>query len=271
VACAVAAGAVITSFIFLGPGEAGAKAAWFSGAGAFSAVGVAMWQTLKIQRRAKQDADEAFMQLRNQLAAAEQRSARELALTQTLHRAEMKAQRELARAELAAQRERAGAELAAQRERARAERLHHLALQQKQAMIEVSRAVSAPAQMLATLWNQAASILRIEDPDEREQAIRPIFEQIGQVVSDFSVEFTNARLLVDDDRLDEALVRVNAAVELAIQVAEEVHDAVVEGRAPHPNPILPVQQLMHARAAEARHLAWGLLRTGLNDGAAAAE
>jgi len=52
---------------------------------------------------------------------------------------------------------------------------------------------------------------------------------------------------------------------MAIRVAEDVHDAVAEGRAPQPNPIAPIQRLMHTRAAEARRLAWDLLRTGLDD------
>ncbi len=50
---------------------------------------------------------------------------------------------------------------------------------QKQAMIEVSRGVNAHTQMLATLWNQGASILRIEDHAERERAMNPIFERIS--------------------------------------------------------------------------------------------
>ena len=37
-----------------------------------------------------------------------------------------------------------------------------------------------------------------------------------------------------------ALNQVNEAALMAIRVAEEVHDVVVEGRAPEPNPIAPV-------------------------------
>ncbi len=33
----------------------------------------------------------------------------------------------------------------------------------------------------------------------------PIFEQIGQVVNDFSVELANAHQIVEDDRLNQAL------------------------------------------------------------------
>jgi hypothetical protein len=243
-ACGVAVGLVLVWFIFLSRWEIGSKAEWFSGAGVFGAVAVAMWQTLNIQRQAKQDAADAAERLRKELAAAEERSTRELALTQTLHRVEMDAQRELARVE----------------------RVHLLDQQQKQAMIEVSRAVSAHTQSLATLWNEGAHILRIEDRDEREQAMNPVFEQTAQVVSDFSVELVNAHLFIEDDRLHQALNRVNEAALMAIRVAEDVHVAVVEGCAPHPNPIPPVQRLMHRRAAEARRLAWELLRTGLDDG-----
>ena len=82
---------------------------------------------------------------------------------------------------------------------------------QKQALVEVSRTVNGHTQLLATLWNEAASILRIEDRDERELAMNPIFEQISQVVNDFSVEVGNAHLLVEDDRLHRALDRVNEA------------------------------------------------------------
>ena len=241
-ACGFAVGSAVGWLMFLSRAEIGSKAEWFSGTGAFCAVAVALWQTLNIQRQAKQDAAEAAERLRTELAAADERFGRELALTQRLHRAEMESQRELARIQ----------------------RLQLLEHQQKQAMIGVSRAVSAHTQMLATLWNQGASILRIEDPDERERAMNPIFEQIGQVVNDFSVELGNAHLLVEDDRLHEALNRVNAAALMAIRVAEDVHIGVVEGSAPQPNPIPPVQRLMHERAAEARHLAWELLRTGLD-------
>jgi flagellar motor switch/type III secretory pathway protein FliN len=252
--CGVAGGLAIAWFIFLSPGEVGSKAEWFFGAVVFVSVLVGMWQIINIQRQARQDAAEAAERLRQQLAAAEERSARELAQTQTLHRAEMETQQKLHRAEMQAQ-----------SELARVERIHLLNQLQKQAMIEVSRAVGAHTQMLATVWNQGASILRIEDRDAREEAMKPIFEQISQVVNDFSVELGNAHLFIEDDRLHHTLNQVNEAAVMAIRVAEEVHDAVVEGRAPQPNPIPPVQRLMHARASEARRLAWDLLRIGLDD------
>jgi hypothetical protein len=254
-AWAVGAGLVIIWMLAFSGWAAGSKADWFLGASAFSAVMVAMWQTLTIQRQAKQDAAEAAERLRKELAAAEARSAQELEHTRQLHLAE----RERYLAEL----ERCRVEMEAHRELARVHHTHLLAQQQKQATIDVSRAVSAHAHMLAALWNEGANILRIEDRDEREQAMNPIFEQIGQVVNDFSVEIANAHLLVEDDRMHAALDRVNDAVLMAIGVAEDVHVAVVEGRTPDPNPIPPVQLLMNKRAAEARHLAWDLLRAGL--------
>jgi hypothetical protein len=163
------------------------------------------------------------------------------------------------------------AEMEAQRELARVERVHLVNQLQKQAMIEVSRAVNAHTQMLATLWNQGAGILRIEDRDEREHSMNPVFEQISQVVNDFSVEVSNAHLVIEDDGLHRALDRVNEAALMAIRVAADVYDAVVEGREPEPNPIPAAQRLMHTRAAEARRLAWDLVRTGLDDTRAATE
>jgi hypothetical protein len=250
----------IAWFILLSPGPMGSKAEWFFGAAVLCVVMASMWQIVGIQRRVRQDAADAADRLRNELAAAEERSARELALTQTLHRAEIEALQKLHRAEMDAQRQLAGIE-----------RIHQRNQLQKQAMIEVSRAVNEHTQMLARLWNQGASILRIEDRDERELAMNPIFERISQVVNDFSAEFTNAHLLIEDDRLHHALNRVNEAALMAVRVAEDVHVAVVDGRTPQFNTIQPVQRLMHTRAAEARHLAWDLLRNGLADGGARAE
>jgi hypothetical protein len=244
----------IAWFVFFSRGEIGSKADWFFGAVVFCVVLVTMWQTLRIQRQANQNAAEAAERHRMQLAAAEEHAARELALIQTLHRVEIEAKEKLHRAEVEAQ-----------RELARVERIHLVNQLQKQALIDVSRAVNGHTQLLATLWNQAASILTIEDRDERQLAMNPIFEQISQVVNDFSVEVSNAHLLVDDDRLHRALNRVNEAVLMGIRVAEDVHDAVVDGNAPQANPVPSVQRLMQSRAAEARHLAWVLLRAGLDE------
>ncbi len=256
-ACGAAGGLAIAWFILLGPGESGSKADWFFGAVVFCVVMVALWQTVNIQREANQKAAKAAERLSIELAAAEHRSARELARTRELHKAEMEGQQKSHRAEMDAQ-----------RELARLERSHLVNQLQRQAMIEVSRAVSAHTQMLATLWNRAASILHSKERDEREQAMLPIFEQIGHVVHDFSVELGNAHLLVEDDGLHQALNHVNEAVLMAIRVAQEVCDDVVEGRSPEPNPIPAVQRVMHERAAEARRLAWNLLRTGLDESAA---
>jgi hypothetical protein len=90
-------------------------------------------------------------------------------------------------------------------------------------------------------------------------------------VNDFSVEVSNAHLLVDDDRLHRALDHVNEAALMAIRVAEDVYDAVVQGHEPGSNPIPDVQRLMQTRAAEARHLAWELLRAALDEGRARKE
>ena len=272
--CGAAGGLAIAWFILLAPGETGSKSDWFFGAAVLCAVLVVMWQTANAQRQANAKAAAAGDRLRRELAAAEkrmareramaeerwererasaeERSSREMALTQKLHTAELENERTAHRAELDAQRQHAALE-----------RTHLLNQLQKQAVIEVSRAVSLHTQMLATLWNRGAGILTSKDRDEREQAMLPIFEQIGQVVNDFSVELANAHQIVDDTRLNQALEGVNEAVLMGIQVAQDVCDDIVEGRATEPNPIPAVQRLMYEKAAEARRLAWDLLRTGL--------
>jgi hypothetical protein len=263
--CGAAGGLAIAWFILLGPGEAGSKADWFFGAAVFCAVLVTMWQTVNVQRQANQRAAEAEERLRIELAAAEQRlalersaveerAARELALTQKLHKAELESQQKSH-----------GAEMAAHMQQAGLERKHLLNQLQKQAVIEVSRAVSLHTQMLATLWNRGAGILGSTDRDERERAMLPIFEQIGQVVNDFSVELANAHQIVDDTRLNQALEGVNEAVLMGIRVAQDVCDDIVDGRATEPNPIPSAQRVMYEKAADARRLAWDLLRTGLDD------
>jgi hypothetical protein len=252
-ACGAAGFLAIAWFIFLGRGEVGSKADWFFGAVVLCVVLVTMWQTLTVQRQANQHAAAAAERLRNELVAAEERTAREIAMAQALHRVEMEAREKVFRAEVEAQ-----------RELARIERMHLLNQLQKQAMVEVSRAVNGHTQMLATLWNEGARILRIEDRDEREQAMNPIFEQISRVVNDFSVEVSNANVLIEDDRLHRALNQVNEAAVMAIRVAEDVHDAVVDGRTPKADSLRTVQRIMQTRAAEARSLAWELLRNGLD-------
>ncbi|MGV0741405.1 hypothetical protein [Mycolicibacterium sp. XJ870] len=252
--CGVVGSMAIAWFIFLSPGELGNKSEWFFGAVVFVVVMVTMWQTLTIGRQARQDAAEAAERLRKELAAADERSALELALTQKWHRAQMESQQKLHRAELAAQ-----------QELARIERGHLLEQLQKQAMIEVSRSVGAHTRMLATLWSEGARSLHIDDRDEREKAMNAIFGQISHVVNDVSVELDNAHLLSQDDRLHHALDRINEAVLMAIQVAQELHADVIDGRAPESNPIPAVQRLLQERSAEARRLAWSLLRTGLDD------
>lgn len=250
----------IVCFLLFSPGQSGSKAEWFFGAVIFVVVMVTMWLTLTIQRQAKYDIARADERLRRELAAADERSALELALTQKWHRAQMESQQKLH-----------AAELVAQQELARIERNNLLEQLQKQAMIEVSRAVGAHTRMLATLWTECATQLRNPDRDERESAMNALFEQISQVVHDVSVELDNAHLVSQDDRLQDALNRVNDAVLMAIQVAEDLHADAVEGRTPETNPVPAVQRLLHERATAARRLAWSLLRTGLEDSTQNAE
>ncbi|OBI58122.1 hypothetical protein [Mycolicibacterium fortuitum] len=250
----------IVGYLVFGPGASGSKAEWFFGAVVLVAMMLTMWLTLTIQRQSKNDVARADERLRRELAAADERSALELALTQKWHRAQMESQQRLHHAELAAQ-----------QQLARIERNNLLEQLQKQAMIEVSRAVGAHTRMLATLWTECATQLRNPDRGERETAMNAIFEQISQVVNDVSVELDNAHLLTQDDRLQDALNRVNDTVLMAIQVAEDLHADVVEGRTPETNPIPAVQRLLHERATAARRLAWSLLRTGLEDSTHGAE
>jgi hypothetical protein len=240
--CGAVGGLAIAWFILGAPGEVGPKADWFFGAAVFCAVLVILWQTVNIQRQANQRA-----------ALAEERLRTELASTQKLHKAELESQQKSHRAELAAH-----------HQQAEVERTHLRNQLQKQAVIEVSRAVSLHTQMLATLWNRGAGVLGSQDRAEREEAMLPIFEQIGQVVNDFSVELANAHQIVDDTRLNRALEGVNEAVLMGIRVAQDVCDDIVDGRTTQPNPIPSVQRTMYEKAAEARRLAWDLLRTGLD-------
>jgi hypothetical protein len=265
-ACGVVAGLAIAWFILLAPGQAGPKSEWFFGAVVLGAVLALMWLTVTDRRHADRRAAETVDRLREEmaadraraaadLAAVEDRLARELAHAAKLHEAELQNQRTIHRAEMDAARSQASIE-----------RTHLRNQLQKQAVIEVSRAVGVHTQMLATLWNRGAAILDgSAGRDEREQAMRPIFEQIGQVVKDFSVDLASAHEVVDDDRLSGALAGVNEAVLMGIEVAREVCDSVVEGVAPQPSSIASVQRVMQERAAQARRLAWDLVRTGLED------
>jgi hypothetical protein len=81
-ACGVAGTLAIVWFIIFSRGEIGSKAEWFFGAVVFCVVMVTMWQTLNIQRQANQHAAEAAERLCTELVAAEERAARELAMTQ---------------------------------------------------------------------------------------------------------------------------------------------------------------------------------------------
>src|SRR5206468_1653246 len=85
-ACGLAGATAITWFVF-----STAKADWFFGAVVCCAVLVSMWQTVTIGRQANHHAAEAADRLRTELVVAEQRAARELAMTQALHRVEMEA------------------------------------------------------------------------------------------------------------------------------------------------------------------------------------
>jgi hypothetical protein len=75
--------------------------------------------------------------------------------------------------------------------------------------------------------------------------MNPIFEQISQVVKEFSIELDNALMLIEGDRLHHAMNRVNEPALMAIRVAEDMHVAVVDGHTLEPNPI-PARTAVHA-------------------------
>lgn len=261
--CGVAGALAVAWFIVLGPGERGSKANWFFGAAVLCVAMVAMWQTVTVQRQANRRAAEIAEQLRLELAAAETRLGREQALAEQRAAREREFARELHKAEMKSRQVSHRAEMDAYRRQAESERRHLLNQLQRQAVTEVSRVVTLHTGMLATLWQRGATILHNTDRAEREQAMLPIFEQIGQVVNDFSVELANAYQIVDDVQLTQALEGVNEAVLMGIRVAQDICDAVVQGRTTEPNPVPSTQRLIRERAAEARRLAWDLLRTGL--------
>jgi hypothetical protein len=93
--------------------------------------------------------------------------------------------------------------------------------------------------------------------------MNPIFEQISRRER-LSVEVSNAHLLIEDDRLASRADRVNEAVPMG-----SGSGGCTRRRGPKertaPQSVPPVQRLMQSRAAEARQLAWSLLRAGLDE------
>jgi hypothetical protein len=231
-ACGAAGALAIAWFILLSPGETGSKADWFFGAVVFVVAVVAVWQTVNVQRQADRRVAEAAERLRIELAAAEKRSARELELTQRLHEAHWNSARLRWRADSSpprgdGRRATAGSSRPQPPGQPAAEAGRHGGV----------AGGRRKHQMLATLWNRGASILHSGDREEREQSMLPIFEQIGQVVNDFSSNLPTPTRSSRTSVLNQALEGVNEAVLMAIRVAQEVCDDVVAGRAPETNPI----------------------------------
>ena len=174
--CGAVGGLAIAWFILLAPGDMGSKSDWFFGAVVLGAVLVLMWQTVNVQRQANRRAAEAADRMRHEVGAAERRLRAERAAADERLARELTQCRKLHEAELASQQKAHRAELDAHRSQASVERTHLRNQLQKQAVIEVSRAVSLHTQMLATLWNRGAGILSSADREERQQAMAPIFE-----------------------------------------------------------------------------------------------
>ena len=143
-ATGVAGSVAIVWFIFVSRGEIGSKADWFFGAVVFCVVMVTMWQTLNIQRQANQNAAHAEERHRMELASAEEHAAR--------------------------------AEIGSAARAGPMSSAFIWLISCKQAHRGVAH-VNGHTQLLATLWNQAASILSIDDLDEQELAMNPIFSR----------------------------------------------------------------------------------------------
>jgi hypothetical protein len=252
VVCFVLSAFLLAAALWIVRWDVGSKAEWFSGAGAFAAVAVALWQTRNLQRQAQDDIREAHERLRNELAAAEERSSREL------EAAEQRSARELQNA-----RELHQVELNAQRELARVQRVHLREQEFKLALIRVSKAINAYTHELATLTEQGSRAVDLREKQDREDALLAVSEKLGTLLVDVSLEIQGAHMLTRNDDLHGALDDVNAAMMFGPQAEVAFRNAVIaQGRLPQPNPIPFAQKRMQEVIGNARRLAGELLDTG---------
>lgn len=219
--------------------------------GTLCAVIVALWQSTVVRRQTQAEGIDAAKRLQNELAAANERTGREVAA------AEERSRRELEAAEA-----RHRAEIENQQQLARIQRVHLSEQQQKQALIEISRAVNAHTHMLATLWVEGAKILKLEERADRQLAFHTVSEQLGRCVHNSALEIENARMLVEDERLIEAIEGIRDATEKAVFVGDLVRISVTEGTPPPASLIPDAQALLQQASAQARELAVEILRTG---------
>lgn len=221
--------------------DMGPKAEWFSGFATVAAVGVALWQTLSIQRQAKADAADAAKRLQDEIDAAEQRSTRELENARELHRVELEAQREIARVQ----------------------RVHLREQEFKLALIRVSRAVNDYTHELATLVEQGRRVAKLTEKAEREDALLSLSKQLGSLAKDIQLEVSGARMFTRSDQLQEALNGVLAAVMHGPEAEIGFRQGVINrGQMPAPIAIFRAMEMMQQAVGAARQLAGDLLATG---------
>lgn len=169
------------------------------GVASFGAVAVALWQSVVIRQQAKADAAEAAKRFGDELKAAKDRTIQEV------QAAEQRTQKELDAAN-----ERHGIEMEQQREIARIQRIHLREQEFKLALIRVSRAATAYTHELATLVETGSRVVAMSQRQERADALRPVSKRLGALMDDLSVEIAGAHMLTNNDRLHDALDRVNA-------------------------------------------------------------
>ncbi|MBL1079473.1 hypothetical protein JK358_34215 [Nocardia sp. 2] len=238
----VAAIATLATFLVRSRWEVGSKAEWVAGLGALSAVVVALWQTIRIQKQAAEDAQEAATRLRQELDAATDRMNTQLQQTRELHAAELDSARALARVQ----------------------RIHLWEQEQKQAITQVVRAMHQFSDTVPELWQMAVDISALPTREERGRAFRPIDKKIGQAAKKFSIEADMAALIIDDPQVLDTLRDLGLALESTVVQTLAVREKVEAGQTPNIPQLMAQQEAMFRAATSALHTASIRLRTGLD-------
>ncbi|BBY74337.1 hypothetical protein MPRF_12360 [Mycolicibacterium parafortuitum] len=232
--------------------EIGSKAEWFSGVASFGAVAVALWQSVVIRQQAKADAAEAAKRFGDELKAAKDRTIQEV------QAAEQRTQKELDAAN-----ERHGIEMEQQREIARIQRIHLREQEFKLALIRVSRAATAYTHELATLVETGSRVVAMSQRQERADALRPVSKRLGALMDDLSVEIAGAHMLTNNDRLHDALDRVNAEAMRGPEGEIQYRNTVImAGQVGNEAPLFMAMEALHRVIGDARRLAGEVLVTG---------
>jgi hypothetical protein len=208
--------------------------------GTVLAVVVALWQSTVIRRQAGQEATDAATRFDAELKSAKELHDAEMKAADNRHRAEVDSQRELARVE----------------------RRHRQEQDFKLALIRVSRAASAYTHELATLIAETSRIVALDTRQERDDAFKPISKKIGVAVQDLAAEISGAHLLTSDDRLHDALDKINAAALSGPQAEIEYRNtATFTGQVPNQAPLFMAMEQLQKAIGDARRLAGRLLIT----------